>query len=59
MPKKPQIKLSVVPSIDEEWVLDGGIDVSRRFDTSCVERRSSKLLPRDVTAHTADNRKPL
>lgn len=59
MANKPQIKLSVMPSTNEEWVLDGGVDVSRRFDTSSVERRASKLLPRDVTAYTADNRKPL
>lgn len=59
MAKKPEIKLSVKPATNEEWVLDGGVKVSRRFDVNQVERRPSKLPPRDVSADAADNRKPL
>jgi hypothetical protein len=59
MADKPQIKLSVNPSTNEEWVLDGGVKVSRRFDVNLVERRPSKLPPRDVAADAADNRKTL
>lgn len=63
MAKKPEIKFSVMPSEPasegEQWVLDGGVNVSRRFDFQTFERRASKLLPRDVAADPADNRKPL
>ncbi len=59
MAKKPEIQLSVLPSAKEEWVLDGGVAVSRRFDFQSIERRASKLLPRDVSADPANDRKPL
>jgi hypothetical protein len=59
MAKKPEIKLSVMPSDKEEWVLDGGVNVSRRFDFQSIDRRPSKLLPRDMATYPADNRKPL
>ncbi|MNV95798.1 hypothetical protein D3C71_1907330 [compost metagenome] len=59
MAKEPDIRLSVEPSATEEWVLDGGVNVSRRFDINAVGRRPFKLLPRDVAANPADDRKPI
>lgn len=59
MAKKPEIRLSVEPSAKEEWVLDGGVNVSRRFDIDVVGRRPFKLLPRDMAANPADDRKPI
>lgn len=63
MADKPEIKLSGSPSEPadpgEQWVLDGGVSVSRRFDFQTFERRASKLPPRNVAADPADNRKPL
>lgn len=63
MADKPEIKLSVMPSEHakdgEQWVLDGGVNVSRRFDFQSIERRTSKLLPRDMTANTSNDRKPV
>ncbi len=59
MAEKPEVKLSVVSSEGEQWVLDGGVNVSRRFDFNSIERRPSKSLPRDMSAHPADDRKPI
>lgn len=63
MANKPEIKLSVMPSEQssegEQWVLDGGVSVSRRFDFEKIDRAASKLLPRDMAANPADHRKPL
>ena len=63
MADKPEIRLSVQSSQQgqdaEQWVLDGGVSVSRRFEFQTVARRPSKLLPRNVAAHTADDCKPI
>jgi hypothetical protein len=63
MSNKPEIELSVSPSDSvsegEQWVLDGGVSVSRRFNFTKIERRPSKLFPRDVSADATNNRKPL
>ena len=63
MAVKPEIKLSVQSSGQgeecERWVLDGGVSVSRRFDFQRIERRASKLLPRDVAANSANDRKSI